>query len=252
MTAAPAAGPVTVRLPAPSACLGLTEVQVTPGVVDREARELFLYSQCQILALCLHERTGWPLWAAEQQLPSGSWNWAHVGVRTPRGRWLDIDGPRGAREVTSWLEDWGRPARVRIIGGAAEWMTLLGRAPVPGPAAWWRTLVGGAVGAGLAEEFARSLLAAEAFANADPGVDAAQAADILARRFPDMRQPPDADCIGDLARRGILRVTGRRDGADLYSGRALVEDVGRREVVAAAFLDMQLRAARGREVQRRA
>jgi hypothetical protein len=234
MAAAPAGGTVTVRLPAPSACLGLAEVQVTPGVVDREARELFLYSQCQVLALCLHERTGWPLWAAEQQLPSGSWSWAHVGVRTPRGRWLDIDGPRDAREVTRWLEDWGPPARVRIIGGAAKWMTLLGAAPVPGPGAWWRTLVGGAEGAALAEEFARVLLAAEDFARADPGVDAARAADILARRFPGLRHPPDTGCIGELARLGILRVTGRRAGADLYSGRALVEDVGRSEVVSAA------------------
>ena len=232
---AAAAGAVTVRLPAPSGCLGLTEVRVTPGVADREARELFLYSQCQILALCLHERTGWPLWAAEQQLPDGTWKWAHVGVRTPRGRWLDIDGPRGARDVTRWLEDRGLPARTRVIGGAAQWITLLGRTPVPEPAAWWRTLAGSAEGTALAEEFARGLLAAEALASADPAVDAAQAADTLARRFPGLPQPPAADCIAELARRGILRVTGRRDGADLYSGRALVEDVGRHEVTDAAY-----------------
>jgi hypothetical protein len=94
------------------------------------------------------------------------------------------------------------------------------------------------VGTAVAEEFARVLLTAEAFASADPGVDAAQAAGILARRFPGLRQPPDAGCIGELARRGVLPVTGRRGGADLYSGRALIENVDRHEVTDAAYTSL--------------
>jgi len=148
--------PVEIQLLEPSANLGLTELLVTPGLVDEHARELFLYAQCEVLALCLREFTGWPLWAAEQQLPDGRWNWAHVGVRTPAGRWLDIEGPRAVEDVTGWLASWGLPVRARVMDGAA-WNVMLGRPPAT-PAAWWRTRVTTPAGIELAEVFARALL----------------------------------------------------------------------------------------------
>jgi hypothetical protein len=153
------AAPVTVRLLEPSANLGLTELSVTPGLVDAHARELFLYAQCQMLALALHEQTGWPLWVAEQHLRSGAWAWAHVAVRNPRGKWLDIEGPRDSQQVTAWLSQWGLPVRLRLLDEAAEWHTMLGRAAST-PASWWRTqVVGGNTGIALVESFARALLA---------------------------------------------------------------------------------------------
>jgi hypothetical protein len=60
----------------PSANLRLTELPVIPGRVDAHA-------QCQMLALKLRERTGWPLWVAGQQARSGERKWVHVAVRTP-------------------------------------------------------------------------------------------------------------------------------------------------------------------------
>lgn len=154
------AAPVTVRLPGPSANLGLTELKVTPGVVDDHARELFLYAQCQMLALALHEMTGWPLWVAEQRLRSGTWAWAHVAVQTPAGLWLDIEGLRDGREVTGWLSCWGLPVRLRLLDSAGEWHSMLGR-PASTPATWWRSQIVDDNGQGvtLVEVFARLLLA---------------------------------------------------------------------------------------------
>lgn len=148
---------ITVRLNEPSANLGLTTLSVTPGVVDAHARELFLYAKCQILALCLHERTGWPLWAAEQRLASGQWTWTHVAVRTPAGRWLDIEGPREPQAVTDWLDGWGLPVRLRLLD-AAGWRAMLGL-PSSTPAAWWHDQATTPAGVALAESFADVLLA---------------------------------------------------------------------------------------------
>lgn len=153
-----AAAPVTIRLLCPTANLGLTELRVTPGVIDAAALELYLYGQCQVLALALHEQTGWPLWVAEQQHPSGTWTWAHVGVQAPDGRWLDILGQRAGHEVISWLEQWGPPARLRLLGDLAEWHVMLGR-PASTPASWWRTRITDEAGIALNESFVRLLLA---------------------------------------------------------------------------------------------
>jgi hypothetical protein len=153
------AAPVTVQLLEPSANLGLAELHVTPGVIDEHARELFLYAQCQMLALALHERTGWPLWVAEQQLPSGRWAWVHVALQTPDGRWLDIDGPRPSQEVAGWISaGWGLPVRLRLLDDPAEWHVMVGR-PASTPATWWRTQITSDKGIALTESFARSVLA---------------------------------------------------------------------------------------------
>lgn len=134
------AAPVTIRLAQPTANRRLTELTLTPGVVDDQAREMFLYAQCQLLALAVSEQAGWPLWVAEQQVPAGTWSWAHVGVRTPAGRWLDIEGPRAPRDVTAWLAGWGLPVRLRLLDRAA-WHETFRNVPAGAPASWWRTRV---------------------------------------------------------------------------------------------------------------
>ncbi|MFC3986632.1 hypothetical protein [Streptosporangium jomthongense] len=159
--------PVVIRLSTPTARRGLTELTVTPGLVDDHARELFLFAQCQMLALAIHERTGWPLWVAEQQLPTGAWSWAHVGVQTPDGRWLDIEGPRDSQQVLSWLGRWGLAVRRRLLG-LADWHVLLGR-PADTPATWWRTQILTPESVALVETFAE-MLTEISFAR--PAVDA--------------------------------------------------------------------------------
>lgn len=151
-------GPIAVRLLAPSHRLGLTELSVTPGVVNDHARELFLFAQCQMLALAIHERTGWPLWIAEQQFPTGAWSWTHIGVQTPAGQWLDIDGPRDSKEVAAWLGQWGLPVRLRLLT-LAEWHVQLGR-PVDTLTTWWRTQITGEEAIALVEIFAEAVLTA--------------------------------------------------------------------------------------------
>jgi hypothetical protein len=159
MSLATGTQPVTVRLAQPSANLGLTELLVTPGLMDAHARELFLYSQCQMLALAIHEKTDWPLWVAEQQLPSGAWAWVHLAVQTPAGRWLDIEGPRDDREVADWLAPWRLPVRLRLLGALAEWYAVIGVAADAAPT-WWRTQFteGPDAGIALVEAFAHSLI----------------------------------------------------------------------------------------------
>jgi hypothetical protein len=156
---ATAVAPVTVRLQYPTANLGLTELQVTPGLVDDMARELFLYSQCHMLAMAVHELTGWPLWVAEQQYDSGAWKWCHLGVQTPAGRWLDIDGPRAATAVPAWLDRWGCPSRLRLVS-LPDWYALLGVGPRDAPASWWRTRATAKQYADLVDSFALPLITA--------------------------------------------------------------------------------------------
>ena len=45
------AAPVTIQLAQPTANRRVTVLTLTPGVVDDQAREMFLYAQCQLLAL---------------------------------------------------------------------------------------------------------------------------------------------------------------------------------------------------------
>lgn len=153
--------PITVRLLQPTANLGLTDLTLTPGLIDDQAREMFLYSQCQMLALAICERTGWPVWVAEQQLPAGYWSWSHAGVRTPAGRWLDIKGPRDGRDVAAWLAGWGLPVRLRVLSPATWHETF--SFPSGTSASWWRSRVTDPDGnaAGIVEDFAALLIELE-------------------------------------------------------------------------------------------
>lgn len=150
------AEPVTVTMTQPTMNLEATELTVTPGVVDDQARELFLYSACFLLALAVHERTGWPLLIAELRHDE-RWSWVHAGVRTPGGLWLDLDGPRPGEAVSDWLSQYGKPVRRRMCPTPAEWNPVVGLHPSE-TAGWWRTQVSNSTGTDLIESFARILL----------------------------------------------------------------------------------------------
>lgn len=150
------AEPVTVTVAQPTMNLGVTELSVIPGVVDDQARELFLYSACFLLALAVHDRTGWPLLIAELRHDE-EWSWVHAGVRTPGGLWLDLDGPRPGEAVSDWLSEYGKPVRHRMFRTPAEWNPVIGL-PDGEPAGWWRKQVSNSTGIEVIESFAQVLL----------------------------------------------------------------------------------------------
>ncbi|QWF80457.1 hypothetical protein [Amycolatopsis sp. CA-230715] len=115
---------------------GRSVFRVCPGVVDSEARELFQWGYCHLLACAIHEVTGWVFGVVEGiSRRTGGWTWVHMGVLTPGGDFLDIDGihpvtaPRLAFQPDPWriraLPDF--PAFCRTVGLAADT-----------PLAWWR------------------------------------------------------------------------------------------------------------------
>lgn len=73
---------------------------VTPGVIDDAAHAAFSSGQCHALALTVHEQTGWPLRAIEDD----DADIVHVYIETPDGRALDIAGVHANRDeyVASW------------------------------------------------------------------------------------------------------------------------------------------------------
>lgn len=88
---------------------GLTRVVLRPGHVDADTREFFTAGCCHMLAGALHELTGWPLIALHREHDD---HWLHVGVETPDGRFLDINGPRPVAEMRSRLAtEQGDPIR---------------------------------------------------------------------------------------------------------------------------------------------
>jgi hypothetical protein len=160
--------PLTFRFGTPTPDLGLTEIRVTPGVIDDMARELFLYGMCHVLAMAIHEQTGWELAVAERQGPAGDWAWCHLGVHCPKDwpHFLDIEGRREPGEITRWLQQpprRGNPVRMRCLS-LAGWHEVIG-APAGAPASWWRTLfTSDADGrnAAMVDTFARVLVTAAA------------------------------------------------------------------------------------------
>lgn len=81
--------------------VGADVIEVTPGVIDGNAREAFKCGQCHALALALNERLGWELGGIGWECGCGDCGWdeecdfplpGHVVVRSPEGELLDIDG----------------------------------------------------------------------------------------------------------------------------------------------------------------
>src|ERR1035437_3333928 len=75
---------------------------LTHGVIDDEARHVFMHGYCGDFALALHNHTGWPI------IGAGAWDddaiiveggsmivegvGAHYGTQAPDGRVVDIAG----------------------------------------------------------------------------------------------------------------------------------------------------------------
>ena len=81
-----------------------------------------------MLAMAVHEQTGWELGVVERRHPSsGEWGWCHLGVWCPTGypNFLDIEGRREPGEVTGWLERFGGPLRVSYLS-LPEWHAVIG------------------------------------------------------------------------------------------------------------------------------
>jgi hypothetical protein len=107
-------------------------------VIDDMAREFSLDGMCHMLAMAIHEMTGWDLGVVERRHPSsGEWGWCHLGVWCPTGypNFLDIKGRREPEEVIADAEQFGGPVRVQVPVSLAHWHAIVGA-----PASWWRTL----------------------------------------------------------------------------------------------------------------
>jgi hypothetical protein len=76
-------------------------VEVRPGVIDPWAVQWYRHGNCALLAITLHDLTGWPLLLLDAD-PQG---WVHAAVRAPDGRVLDIGGPDGAEDLAGYFRD---------------------------------------------------------------------------------------------------------------------------------------------------
>ncbi|GGM75754.1 hypothetical protein GCM10012275_53080 [Longimycelium tulufanense] len=135
-------GPVTVELPHPTFRRGRTQLTLTPGVVDDDAREMFRLGYCHLLACALHEAAGWSFVVIDQRQLDGSWEWCHVGV-TLNGLFLDITGVASASHpaeklIAPEMVETGGPFRLRVIETVAELCTRVFGLPVGTPDDWWR------------------------------------------------------------------------------------------------------------------
>lgn len=76
-------------------------VEATPGVIDGQAHDWYRHGNCALLAITLHDLTGWPLLLLDAD-PQG---WVHAAVRAPDGRLLDIGGPDTAEDLAGYFRD---------------------------------------------------------------------------------------------------------------------------------------------------
>ncbi|ACZ92018.1 hypothetical protein [Streptosporangium roseum] len=103
---------------------GHTELTVRPGVIDEAAIELYGYSQCHILARSMHRRTRWSFGVVELV---DSRRWAHLGVLTPAGHFLDIEGVRPVDQVVAeFLLRHSLRVRIRPIYTLDDVFTVIG------------------------------------------------------------------------------------------------------------------------------
>ena len=97
---------------------GAGAVQVTPGLHDENAVHAYRHGHCVALALCLHERTGWPLVGQFRNIDTFAWeeqarllgygdagaqrfifDLVHCFTETPDGLLLDIEGSHAPETV---------------------------------------------------------------------------------------------------------------------------------------------------------
>ena len=67
---------------------GNVRVTLTAGVIDITAQKVFTRGHCHSLALALHELTKWPIYGVD--ISDGTPG--HFVVKTPKGKFLDIEG----------------------------------------------------------------------------------------------------------------------------------------------------------------
>lgn len=152
---------VAVQLPNPTQRRRLVSVTLHPGEIDDDAREVFGWGYCHILAAYLHELTGWPFGVLEQLRPYGQWRWAHAGVFAGMaGRFLDIQGIRVSADVEDYYARAVRTGRGSFrwatAATIAEFETLIGK-PDDVRSGWWRADLTSA-GAAAVESIARRLV----------------------------------------------------------------------------------------------
>jgi hypothetical protein len=150
---------VSITLERPS-YHGRTEFTLWPGVVDADAIELFGFAKCHVLASAMHDRTGWRFGVLDQ-LVGGVWKWAHAGVVTPGGLFLDIHGAREIAEVVDRLQaDYGPRARISTYASYEDYHAATASDP---PVVPWTDLIN-PLGVELVRYFASHLVAeAESF-----------------------------------------------------------------------------------------
>ncbi|TMR89074.1 hypothetical protein [Nonomuraea basaltis] len=140
----------------PTTRRGLICAMLRPGVIDDDADEFFAWGYCWLLAAALQEATGWSYGLVERR-HKDSWEWTHVGVITPAGRFLDIRGCHDRDGLTATLEDaYGMPTRIRV-GTFADLRQAMGMAEDTEPD-WWLGLLDAPILADVVRYFAAHLL----------------------------------------------------------------------------------------------
>ncbi|WP_113705182.1 hypothetical protein [Nonomuraea lactucae] len=135
---------------------GLTRLVLHPGVIDDDADEFFAWGFCWLLAAALHEATGWAYGLVERRREDG-WEWTHVGVITPAGRFLDIRGCHDRDGLAADLTGaYGMPTRIRV-GTFADLRQAMGMAEDTEPD-WWLGLLDAPILADVVRYFAAHLL----------------------------------------------------------------------------------------------
>lgn len=140
----------------PTTRRGLTCAVLRPGVIDDDADEFFAWGYCWLLAAALHEATGWSYGLVERRREDG-WEWTHVGVITPAGRFLDIRGCHDRDRLAATLTDaYGMPTRIRT-GTFADLRDAMGM-PEDIEPDWWLATLGEPILTDVVRYFAAHVL----------------------------------------------------------------------------------------------
>lgn len=120
--------------------MGEKDGELTPGKINPIAEHLFLQGACGALALALHERLGWPIYAVTdahnvfEDGRAGGGSALHWVVRHPQGDFVDISGLRDKDSLIEDYEDEADDAEAAIglstAADVTEWYIECQGAPV--------------------------------------------------------------------------------------------------------------------------